>query len=182
MTAGRFRLHRCPPPQAEAGPVGRLVAIDASAFPVSATGHLAGRAAAKVAGGALLALHRLDAEALLGRRLHRSVTDAIDLVGRAEGLVLATPLYRGTYSGVAKAFFDLLPPGVLDGVPCLVVAVGHDLPPTFQHEVERLVGSVGGHVERPALFVTSDQVDLEEGPLAAVERDVDGEVARLLAR
>ena len=167
MTAGRFRL-RSSPSQGAVGPVGRLVALDASAFPVSGTGHLAARAAGAVSGGTVLALHQLDAEALLGRRRHPSVTDAIALVGRAEAVVLATPLYRGTYSGSAKAFFDLLPPGVLDGVPCLAVAVGPQLPATFSDEIDRLVQSVGGHLPAPVRFVATDEVDLEDGVAPAV--------------
>lgn len=181
MTASRFRLHRSPSSRAGAGPAGRLVALDASAFPVSPTGHLAGHAAERVDGGAVVALHRLDAEALLGRRLHPSVSDAIDLVGRAEALVVATPVYRGTYSGVAKAFFDLLPPGLLDGVPCLVLAVGDGPePPELRGDVERLVTRVGGHLDGPLVFVGSDQVDVEAGPAPALGRAIDDAVWRLL--
>lgn len=161
--------------------VGRLVALDGSAFPVSPTGHLAGRAAAGVDGGAVVALHRLDAEALLGRRLHRSVSDAIALVAGAEALLLATPVYRGTYSGVTKAFFDLLPPGVLDGVPCLVVAVGDgEEPHALRGDVERPVTRVGGHLDGPLLFVRSDQIDVEDGPSPTLGRTIDDAVWRLL--
>ncbi len=182
MTTGRFRLHRSPPSQAEARPVGRLVAIDASAFPVSPTGHLAARAAGWVEGGAIVSLHALDAEALLGRRLHPSVADAIDLIGRAEALVLATPVYRGTYSGVAKAFFDLLPPGILDGVPCLVLAVGDgEEPPALTGDLEGLVARVGGHVDGPVVYVRSGQVDLEDGATPELGTSLDDALERLLA-
>src|SRR3954471_23903990 len=46
---------------------------------------------------------------LLADTAHRSIAVAIDQVQRARGPVIATPVYKSTYSGVLKVFLDLLP-------------------------------------------------------------------------
>ncbi len=42
----------------------------------------------------------------------------------ADAVVLASPVYRGSFSGVLKNFLDQLPVEALRGKPCGVVAVG----------------------------------------------------------
>jgi NAD(P)H-dependent FMN reductase len=58
----------------------------------------------------LIALGELDADALLGRRQDAAVQHALGLVERANILVASTPVYRATYTGLLKVFFDLFPP------------------------------------------------------------------------
>lgn len=166
MTAGRHRPVLPPSSQEGAEPVGRLVAIDASAFPRSPTGQLVTGAVAGVAGASVIELARLDAEALLGRRRHRSVVEAMRSVGCAEVVLVVTPVYRGSYSGVLKVFFDLLPPGVLDGVDCVLVSTGStDAPPAGLHAaVGDLVGRLGGRLAPGSPHVRISRIDLEEGP------------------
>lgn len=43
-------------------------------------------------------------------------------VAGADGLVVVTPVFSASYSGLFKSFFDVLEPGVLDGTPVLVAA------------------------------------------------------------
>ena len=47
---------------------------------------------------------------------------AIDKVRHADGLVVVTPVFSASYSGLFKTFFDVLEPGLLDGKPVLVAA------------------------------------------------------------
>ena len=49
---------------------------------------------------------------------------AVERATSATRLVLVTPVYRATYSGVLKAFFDLLPQSALRGSVSLLAATG----------------------------------------------------------
>ncbi|MFE9920008.1 CE1759 family FMN reductase [Streptomyces sp. NPDC005774] len=75
-----------------------------------------------------------------------ALADAMDAVTGADGLVVVTPVFSASYSGLFKSFFDVL--GVrdreaLDGKPVLIAATGgtprhslvleHALRPLFAH-------------------------------------------------
>jgi FMN reductase len=49
---------------------------------------------------------------------------AVDTVGAADGVIAVSPIFRGSYSGLFKSFFDVLEPEVLDGKPVLLGATG----------------------------------------------------------
>jgi FMN reductase len=67
----------------------------------------------------------LPAEDLLAARPRSAATrSACALVEGAAGLVLVTPVYNAAYSGVLKAFLDLLPQLGLRGKVALPLAVG----------------------------------------------------------
>ena len=47
---------------------------------------------------------------------------AVEEVRRADGLIVVTPVFSASYSGLFKTFFDVLEPGVLDGKPVVIGA------------------------------------------------------------
>ncbi|MFD9964941.1 FMN reductase [Amycolatopsis sp. NPDC058986] len=49
---------------------------------------------------------------------------AIDTVERADGLIVVTPVFTASYSGLFKSFFDVLDQVVLEGKPVLLGATG----------------------------------------------------------
>ncbi|NEB74934.1 NADPH-dependent FMN reductase [Streptomyces sp. SID14478] len=75
-------------------------------------------------------VHHLDvrdlpAEALLSADARDpDVARAVDLVARADALIVASPVYKAAYSGVLKTFLDLLPQYALHGKPVLPLATG----------------------------------------------------------
>lgn len=68
---------------------------------------------------------------------------ALDAVRHADGVIVVTPVFSASYSGLFKTFFDVLEPGALDGTPVLVAATAgtarhslvldHALRPLFAH-------------------------------------------------
>lgn len=68
---------------------------------------------------------------------------ALDAVRGADGLVVVTPVFAASYSGLFKTFFDVLERGSLDGTPMVVAATAgtarhslvldHALRPLFSH-------------------------------------------------
>ncbi|SFU50426.1 NADPH-dependent FMN reductase [Pseudoduganella namucuonensis] len=90
-----------------------------------------------------LLLHIGDRLAAQGQRYHRlhvrdlpprallhgdtgdsAIRRAIEAVAEAEAIVIATPVYKASYSGVLKAFLDLLPREGLAGKIVLPIATG----------------------------------------------------------
>ena len=49
---------------------------------------------------------------------------AVETVGRADGAVIASPVYRGSFPGVLKNLLDVLPVEALRGKPVALVVVG----------------------------------------------------------
>ncbi|MFF5481490.1 FMN reductase [Streptomyces sp. NPDC012935] len=74
-----------------------------------------------------------------GRRL----AAAIDAVTSADGLIVVTPVFSASYSGLFKSFFDVIDKDALTGLPVLIAATGgtarhslvleHALRPLFAH-------------------------------------------------
>ena len=146
-----------------------LVVIAASIQPSGKTARL-GLEAIKLAGeGELIDLSTLDAEALLGRRRDPGLDHALEQVALADRLVLVTPVYRATYSGLLKVFFDLLPQNALAGSVSVLVASGvapaHFL--SLDTGLRVLVASLGGWAAPTVVYATAADFDaegaLEEG-------------------
>lgn len=70
----------------------------------------------------------LPAEDLLfARSSALTIASAVELVASARGVVVATPIYKAAYSGILKAFLDLLPQDALAGKVVLPIATGGSL-------------------------------------------------------
>ena len=104
-------------------------------------------------------LATLPAEGLLGRARTREVEAALAAVLRSDLLVVATPIYRATYSGLLKVFFDLLPNAALAGKVAIPIASGgspgHQL--AIDHGLRPLLASVGAVVVATGIYGTPDQ-------------------------
>ena len=93
------------------------------------------------ASSTLIDLASLPADALLGRRKAPELDDALERVRDASIVVASTPVYRATYSGLLKVFFDQLPiDGLVDkiaiaiatgGSPAHLLVIDHGLRPLF---------------------------------------------------
>ncbi|MEV6177442.1 NADPH-dependent FMN reductase [Streptomyces sp. NPDC052015] len=72
-----------------------------------------------------LDVRTLPAEALLHADFgHPAIAEAAALFERADGVVIGTPVYKAAYSGLLKAFLDLLPQYALTGKTVLPLATG----------------------------------------------------------
>jgi FMN reductase len=72
-----------------------------------------------------LAVRELPASDLLaGVRDTPAVWEATDAVAHADGIVIATPVYKASYTGLLKVFLDLLPENALAGKVVLPLVTG----------------------------------------------------------
>ena len=126
-------------------------------------------------------LSELDANALLGRRPDSRVQEALSLVEGAGILVASTPVYRATYTGLLKVFFDLFPQRALAGKVALGIASG--AAPAHRVVIDQglrpLFESVEARVVEGIYATDADLGDSEKR--AAVLGRIDRAVAEALA-
>lgn len=78
-------------------------------------------------------VHALDvrdlppAALLAADTAHPSIAAVVELFDRADGLVVATPVFKASYSGLLKTLLDLLPQRALAGKVVLPLATGGTL-------------------------------------------------------
>lgn len=111
-----------------------------------------------------LNVRELPAEALLHADFsHPRLVQAVARVAEAQVLVIATPVYKVAYSGILKAFLDLLPQAALKGKTILPLATGgsphHML--AVDYALRPVLQSMGAKQILPAIFATDVQVLLQ---------------------
>jgi len=83
-----------------------------------------------------------------------ALKQALDAVAAADGLVAVSPVFNAAYSGLFKAFFDVLPEGTLFDKPVLVGATGgtarHSL--TLEHALRPMFAYLRAVVLPTAVF------------------------------
>ncbi|MEU1227834.1 FMN reductase [Streptomyces sp. NPDC005828] len=83
---------------------------------------------------------------------------AIDAVTAADGLIVVTPVFAASYSGLFKSFFDVIDPDALTGKPVLTAATGgtarHSL--VLEHAVRPLFAYLRAVAVPTAVFAASE--------------------------
>nr|WP_063826010.1 NADPH-dependent FMN reductase [Streptomyces antibioticus] len=123
-----------------------------------------------------IAVRELPAADLLGgNTAHPRIAGAQERIAQADGLIVATPIFKASYSGLLKSLLDLLPqkalagkavlPLATDGTPTHLLAVDYALRPVLsvlgaRHIIEgtflldsaftdRAAGSAHKHIPTP---------------------------------
>ncbi len=89
-----------------------------------------------------------------------SIDDLVAEVGRADLVVVASPTYKATYTGLLKLFLDRFAAGQLSGVAVPLMlggGPGHALAP--EHGLVPLLSHLGGVVPGAPLYVLDKQHD-----------------------
>jgi FMN reductase len=109
-----------------------------------------------------------------------SLAAAIDAVRRADGLIVVTPVFSASYSGLFKMFFDVLETGTLDGTPVLIAATAgtarHSL--VLDHALRPLFSYLHAIVVPTGVFAATE--DFGEAGLESRIRRAAGELAALV--
>lgn len=123
-----------------------------------------------------IAVRDLDAHELLTAQFDGpTIRDASAKVARARAIVIATPIYKAAYSGVLKAFFDLLPqdsfankiiyPIATGGSPNHLLAIDYSLKP--------LLSALGAQHVLRGLFIQDAQLQYQNGELLSLAPEVE---------
>ena len=131
---------------------------------------------------ARLDLAILPADALLARRSAPEVDDALAAVGQARVVIAATPTYRALYTGLLKAFFDLMPSGCLYEKLCIAVQTGGSSVHTLavEYGLKPLFMSLDG-IPAAGVYATDDEF-VDGNPSAEVAARLELALAMALLR
>lgn len=122
------------------------------------------------------------AQAVVGEGRTPQVDHAIERLRGADLVVVATPVYRGSYTGLLKEFVDLLPQDALAGTPVLLAASGgsdeHSL--VLDHELRPLFAFFGALTLPSGVYARPG--DFADGALTeqALEKRVDPAITAAL--
>ncbi|WP_329402828.1 FMN reductase [Streptomyces melanogenes] len=178
----------------------KLIAVSAGLSTPSSTRLLADRLTESArqeltARGHLVSTEVIELRGLAGDVANHLVTGfppprlaaAIDAVTGADGLVVVTPVFAASYSGLFKSFFDVIDPDALTGQPVLVAATGgtarHSL--VLEHAMRPLFAHLRAVVVPTAVYAASEDWgsggDEYTDGLPARIRRAGGELAALMA-
>lgn len=109
--------------------------------------------------------------------------NALEQVRHADALVVVTPVFSASYSGLFKTFFDVLEPGTLDGKPVVIAATAgtarHSL--VLDHALRPLFAYLRAVVVPTGVFAASEDFGAsDDGSLDKRVQRAAAELAALL--
>ncbi|MEU0039302.1 FMN reductase [Streptomyces sp. NPDC006333] len=144
----------------------RLVVVSAGLSVPSSTRLLADRLAAATVRGTAARVEVVELRDLAVEIAHnftngfpgRALSSALDAVTTADGLIVVTPVFSASYSGLFKSFFDVLDKDALAGKPVLIAATGgssrHSL--VLEHALRPLFAYLRAVVVPTAVYAASE--------------------------
>ncbi|MGW1800377.1 FMN reductase [Streptomyces sp. NPDC001984] len=166
----------------------KLVVVSAGLSVPSSTRLLADRLAAAVDRQTPVEIQVVELRELAVEIAHnftngfagKALADALDAVTRADGLIVVTPVFTASYSGLFKSFFDVLDKDALAGKPVLIAATGgtarHSL--VLEHALRPLFAYLRAVVVPTAVYAASEDWGAEGLP-ERIERAA-GELSALM--
>lgn len=117
----------------------------------------------------------LPAQALLHAEFtHPEIRSATQLVADAQAIVIATPIYKAAYSGLLKAFLDLLPQdGLRDKLVLPIATAGsqsHFL--ALDYSLRPVLTALAAQQILPGIFATDAQVTWSEQHGTQIDGDI----------
>lgn len=93
----------------------------------------------------------------------------IELVGKADGLIVATPVYKASFSGALKTLLDLLPERALSNKVVLPVATGGSIAHMLavDYALKPVLASLKAQEMLQGIFADDSQIAYGEGSVAA---------------
>ncbi|MEU6371458.1 FMN reductase [Streptomyces sp. NPDC046931] len=167
----------------------KLVVVSAGLSVPSSTRLLADRLAAAVERQAPVDVQVVELRTLAVEIAHnftngfpgRALAAALEAVTEADGLVVVTPVFSASYSGLFKSFFDVLDKDALEGKPVLIAATGgsarHSL--VLDHALRPLFSYLRAVVAPTGVYAASEDWGAEGLP-ERIERAA-GELALLMS-
>ena len=166
----------------------KLVVVSAGLSVPSSTRLLADRLASATAGRTSAEVRVVELRDLAVEIAHnltngfpgKKLADAVDAVTGADGLIVVTPVFSASYSGLFKSFFDVIDPDALAGKPVLIAATGgsarHSL--VLEHALRPLFSYLRAVVVPTAVYAASEDWGAQGLP-ERIERAA-GELAALM--
>jgi FMN reductase len=95
------------------------------------------------------------------------VARTVTAIEQADGIIIATPIYKASYSGLLKVFLDLLPQFALAGKAVLPIATGGSVAHllALDYGLRPVLQSMGARHIVQSLFVPESEMQTVDGQL-----------------
>lgn len=96
-------------------------------------------------------------------------------IAEAKGIIIATPVYKAAYTGVLKAFLDLLPPGSLNGKIILPIATGGTLAHllSIEYALKPVIATLGAKFILSGVYLLDTQIQHQNGTNVQLEPEIE---------
>ena len=123
-----------------------------------------------------LSVRDLEAAELMNARFDGpSIRNGVALVQQARAVIIATPVYKAAYSGVLKAFLDLLPQDGLANKTIFPIATGgsasHLL--AIDYALKPVLSALGAQHVLKGLYIQDAQLQQHNGELVALDAEIE---------
>ena len=157
-----------------------VLVISGSPSRTSRTERLARSTAARIAARdvdvSLLDVRSLPAEDLMLARFDApSIVEVTARVAAADGIVVASPIYKAAYSGLLKTFLDVLPQFALRGKVVLPLATGGSIAHVLaiDYALRPVLSSLDPLHIVNGLFILDKQITVPESGEIQLDAEVD---------
>ena len=157
-----------------------VLIISGSPSSTSRTERLARSIAARIGArdvrASLLDVRNLPAEDLLHARFDApSIVEATARVAAADGIVVATPVYKAAYSGLLKTFLDVLPQFGLRNKVVLPLATGGSIAHvlSIDYALRPVLSSLDPLHVVNGLFILDKQITVLDSGEVQLEPEID---------
>lgn len=117
-------------------------------------------------------LGRAIMDALLTGVATPDLEAAFETIATADGLIAVTPAFNASFSGLFKAFFDVVPPEAVADVPVMIAATGgterHSL--VLEHAMRPMFSYLHAIVSPTGVYAATDDFGAAGGPARLSER------------
>ncbi len=125
---------------------------------------------------AIISVRDLPAEDLIfGRYDSPSLNPAKDLIAQADGLIIATPVYKASYTGILKAFLDLLPQKALVGKVILPIATGGTIAHllSIDYALKPVLSELGARHFISSVYAVDKQIQRQEDGSIQLDEELE---------
>ncbi|AOZ88970.1 FMN reductase (NADPH) [Bacillus xiamenensis] len=122
----------------------------------------------------IIQVHQLPSDALIGADFsNEDIVKAIGLVNESDGVIVLTPVYKASFSGILKTFLDLLPQKAFQGKPVLPCVLGgtygHLL--VIEYALKPIIHQLGATAVQSGVYVVDHQVTKQDSDSYVLDLD-----------
>nr|RNJ64987.1 MAG: FMN reductase (NADPH) [Leptolyngbya sp. IPPAS B-1204] len=112
----------------------------------------------------LFSVRDLPPEILVFAQYNDSIIEIVSAIEQADALIIATPVYKASYTGVLKAFLDLLPQNVLSNKPVLPIATGGTIAHllAIDYALKPVLSALGARHILAGVYLVDSQIQRHE--------------------
>lgn len=123
-----------------------------------------------------IAVRDFSAEDLIYGRYDSPALEPIKaLLSQADGVIVATPIYKAAYTGVLKAFLDLLPQRAFEGKVVLPIATGGTIAHllAIDYALKPVLSELKARHILGGVYAVDKQIQLQPDGTVNVEEEID---------